>query len=196
MDENNFNDTSETLPQANDVENVNVAGAGPETVERVASVPQPESLTLEELNKHLGKRFTDKGAALKALKDTYEFVGTRKADLENLAASKTEGVERELRELKENLFYEKNPKLKEYRAVISKLGSNPEEVVNSAEFKAVLDKAVGYDESQTLKTVLQSNPRIQSSTNKLSQASEAMKQGRHEDASSQAAKAVMESFGL
>ena len=195
MDENNFNDTSETLLGADAVDNGTVASTGTETVERVASA-QPESLTLEELNKHLGKRFTDKATALKALKDTYEFVGTRKADLENLAASKTAGVEHELRELKENLFYKDNPKYSKYRAVISKLGSNPEEVIASTEFKAVLDGAVGYDESQNLKTVLQSNPRIQSSTNKLSQASEAMKQGRHDDASSHAAQAVMEAFGL
>lgn len=195
MDENNFNDTSETLPEVNVVENDIVTPAGTETVERVASA-QPESLTLEELNKHLGKRFTDKATALKALKDTYEFVGTRKADLETIASSKTAGIEGELRELKENLFYKDNPKYAPYREVISKLGSNPEQVIATDAFKTVLERAVGYDESQNLKTVLQSNPRIQSSTNKLSQASEAMKQGRHEDASSQAAKAVMEAFEM
>lgn len=192
MDENNFNDTSVTLPEANAVENGTVASAGAETVERVAVQATPESLTLEELNSTLGKRFKDKESALKALKDTQEFVGTRKSDLEALASSQAEGIKQEMRQLKENLFYKDNPKYAPYRATISKLGSNPEEVVASAEFKSFLDKAVSYDESQNLKTVLSSSPRIQGSTNKLTQAREAIKQGNYDAANAAIAKAVME----
>jgi hypothetical protein len=60
----------------------------------------PESLTLEELNEHLGKKFKTKEGALKALKDTFSYVGTAKKD---------STPNSEVQELKTQMFFLQNP---------------------------------------------------------------------------------------
>jgi len=152
-----------------------------------------ESLTLKELNEYLGKDFKDKGTAMKSLKDTFSYVGKKKEDIakELQSAQQTGELSKEIKQIKENMFYDKNPELASYRTLIQKLGDNPEVVVNMPEFKDIYEQAKGFNESQKLKTVLQSNPRIASQRDSLSKASDAMKAGNRAEAESQVAKAVL-----
>lgn len=89
MDEENL--TPDTLPEVADV---TTPDGEQGTVDTVV-----ETLTLEELNEHLGKRFKTKEGALKSLKDTYSFVGKPKE------ATSTEDVQ----SLKTEMFFLKNP---------------------------------------------------------------------------------------
>lgn len=153
---------------------------------------QPEALSLQELNTFLGKDFKDKATALKAVKDTFSYVGKKIEDVAREISPDTKRLESELKQIKENMFYKDNPQLAEHRALLSKLNENPEVAVQMPEFKTIFEKAKGYDESQQLRTVLESNPRIQSSRDNLSQAREAMKAGNKELAETHAARAVLD----
>jgi hypothetical protein len=155
----------------------NVGGGAP------GSAPQPnvEGLTLAELNQLTGREFPTRESALKSIKDTYSFVGQRKEDIEKEilgklggTVEKTDSVAKELEEMRKERFFDKNPQYAspEVRELITKLGGNPVEVVESPAFKAVFEKVQGYEESQKLKTVLDSNPRLASSVDKLTQARE------------------------
>lgn len=152
-----------------------------------------DALTLAELNQHLGKNFTSKEAALKSFKDTFSFVGTRREDIEKEVLSKvatkdeTSAMAQELATIRKEMFYKDNPEYNDpnMRTLIDKLGGNPAEVVQSAEFKAVFEKVKGFDETQKLRTVLDSNPRLASSRDALQKAREMRAQGASTDQVSQ-----------
>lgn len=82
------------------------------------------------------------------------------------------------------MFYKDNPQYADanVRALIDKLGTSPSEVVASPEFKAVFEKAKGFDDSQKLRTVLDSNPRLATSRDALTKAVEMRKAGASTDA--------------
>ena len=101
-----------------------------------------------------------------------------------------------MRQIKENLFYRDNPKYAPYRAAIAKMGDNPEAVVQTPEFKEIFEKAIGHDESQNLKSVLSTNPRLAQSRDNLDKAKEAAQAGNQSEAASLATKAVMEMLDL
>lgn len=166
--------------------------AAPEVT--VENESKPEDLTLVELNALLGKDFKDKTTALKSVKDTFSYVGKRKEDIAKELGSFSESTSKELKEIKENLFYKDNPELTPYRAAISKMGSNPEEVVNTPEFKSIFDKAKGFDSDQKLKTVLSSNSRIGVAKDNLSKAREAGNNGNLEERDRLATQAVLDSL--
>lgn len=157
-----------------------------------------ENLTLSEMNQHLGKDFKDKDTALKALKDTFSYVGKKKEDIlkEFQSLNNTDALAKEIKQIKENSFYKDNPNFAPYRELIGKLGENPEEAVQLPSFKAVFEKAQGYDESTQLKTVLQSSPRLQSSRDNLSKARDAMKAGNREQSEALATRAALEAFDM
>lgn len=161
----------------------------PEAVETVTNAPeQSEALTLSELNSALGKNFTSKDAAIKAYKDTFSFVGRRKEEIKNeLKAeiqndSKTDALARELEEMRKERFFDKNPDLAPYREAYEKVGGSPEEFFNSPAIKPIIEKAKGYDETQKLRTVLESNPRIASSKDNLTKAREMQRTQGHSEA--------------
>ena len=137
-----------------------------------------EGLTLSELNATLGKNFPTKEAALKSFKDTYSYVGKKVDDIKREVMSDVKNDERlnqlanELAEERKERFYDRNPNYASLRSVIEKMGTSPAEVVNSAEFKEIYEKISGYDESQKLRTVLESNPRLSSSRDSLAKARE------------------------
>lgn len=169
-----------------------------EAVETVTEAPaQSDALTLAELNSALGKNFTSKDAAIKAYKDTFSFVGKRTEDLKNeLKAelqndSKTEALAKELAEMRKERFFDKNPDLAPYRDAYEKVGGSPEEFFNSPAIKPIIEKAKGYDESQKLRTVLESNPRIASGKDTLSKARELSQQGRAADAEALVGEAIL-----
>lgn len=128
------------------------------------------ALSLAELNQFLGKEFTDKESALKAIKDTFGFVGKRKEDIEKEvraslagstpAPSPAPSSDSKVQSLEEEVFYLKNPQFKGYEAIIKKMGSNPAEVVESTEFKTIFEKGAIADEVARTKSVAPSNSRL------------------------------------
>lgn len=157
------------------------------------SASQPESLSLGELNEILGKNFKDKATALSSIREINSYTGKRKEDFfqEWSQAHNTDGISKEIRQLKENMFYKDHPELAEHRALIARLGDNPEDVMNMPEFKAIHEQASGYKKSQDLKTVLTSNPRLQESKDSLSKARDAAMAGNADERDALAARAVL-----
>lgn len=127
---------------------------------------ESSALTLAELNKYLGSDFKDPATALKALKDTKDFVGKRKDDIkaelmeESKPAPIDESLRSDVQSLKRDLFFSQNPQYKGYEGLIGKLGANPAEVVASPEFANVYEKVKNADEIQGSKSVVSSNARL------------------------------------
>lgn len=151
------NDTSDTLVDgaqltpANGGENVDTA------------------LTLNELNSFLGRNFKDKDSALNALKETQNFVGKRKEDIADevrktltpaVDTAASSSLEQKLSSLEKQLYFSQHPELKGYEAIIEKMGSNPAEVVESAEFKTVFEKGTVADTVAQQRSVAPSNSRL------------------------------------
>lgn len=158
----------------------------------VGNVSDANNLILDELNSLLGKNFKDKATALKSVKDTYSYVGKRKEDITKELSSGTENVTKELKEIKSNMFFDKNPDYVQYRSLMEKMGDNPVDVANMPEFKGIFEKAVGYDKNQNLKSVLVSNPRLAMSKDNLTKAREATSVDERERLATQA---VLDSIG-
>ncbi len=186
------NTTEEALGESSQLNDAPAESA----VETVTTGSQPENLSLKEMNEFLGKDFKDKGSALKAIKDTFSYVGKKREDIVKEVSGDTSHLASELKQIKENLFYKENPELAEHRALISKLGDNPEVVAGSPEFQAIFSKAKGYDESQKLRTVLESNPRITASRDNISKAKDLLENpNTREQGENAIARAVLESIG-
>lgn len=140
------------------------------------NVGSTDTLSLAELNSILGRNFSDKPSALKALKDTQDFVGKRKEDIakelqvntatassqsaSNAAPNGDVASKSEVNELKNRLFFSENPQYKGYEAIIKKMGSDPADVVNSEEFKTVYEKGRVADEVAQKKSVVTSSARL------------------------------------
>lgn len=130
------------------------------------------ALTLTELNKALGKDFKDVPTAIKAVKDTFGYVGKKREDIENELRSKvlSESVQPEqqvdnalaskLQSLEEQLFYSTNPQYKGLESVIKKMGSNPADVVASDEFKSIFEKVQVAEQVEKARSVAPSNSRL------------------------------------
>lgn len=163
-----------------------------------------DAMTLSEINETLGKNFPTKEAALKSFKDTFSYVGKKKEDVKREVLSEVQNNDRidqlakELAEERKERFYLQNPNYSSVRSLIEKMGGSPSEVVNSQDFKDIYTKISGYDESQKLKTVLESNPRLSSSRDSLTKAREiANKTDRPTDEVSQlVVNAVKDAYGL
>lgn len=189
---NEENITSETLDESSQLNDASVEKA----VETSSQVPASDNLSLKEINDLLGKDYKDKETALKSIKDTVSYVGKKKEDIarEILGNNQSESLQKEIKQIKENMFYKDNPDLENYRTLIQKLGDNPADVVNSPEFKSIYEKAKGFDESAKMKTVLQSSPRLASVRDNFAKAQEAMKSGNRDMAESLIAKTALETI--
>lgn len=168
-------------------------------VEETVSAVSPntaEALSLTELNNLLGKNYPTKEAAMKSVKDTFSFVGKKVEP----KIDPSQFISREQYET--DMFFSKNTEYSspEVRKIIDAMakadGLKPQDVVNSDTFKAVYTKVRGYDESQSLKSVLESNPRLSSSRDTFTQAQEAVKTGNTAKAEELAVKAVMDAFDM
>lgn len=152
---------SDTVPEASDVK----APEGGEKVSAESSQGEADvsSLSLEELNQALGRSFKTKDGAIKAIKDTYSFVGKTK---EPAVEKATALANSEIQELRNELYFTQNPDLKEARPLLEKLakaeGQTIQEVADSQFFKETFSKMKGFDESQSKKTVMESSARIPS----------------------------------
>lgn len=172
----------------------------------------------ETLGAALGKTFPDDASALKAVKDTFSFVGKAgnyqkvMKDLQTNLGTDEAGVMRALEEIKGTdtskfvskdefqaaMFYKDNPQYAEHRELIEALASknnvSVEEAVNTDSFKKVFDKSKGYDELQGSRNVLDSNPRLGQVRTRLDSARTALKEGNHEAARREATAGVIEAF--
>lgn len=140
---------------------VNTAANGGGTVEESV-------IKLADLNKQLGADFKDASAALKAVKETKDFVGKRREDYINemkqsVVSAPDVASKADVQALKDELFYSQNPQYKDMRPVISKIGGDPSTVVNSDEFKPLFEKVKVADEVAQAKSVVQSNSRVSQS---------------------------------
>lgn len=168
--------------------------------ETVSAAPSPEaaeSLSLAELNQALGKNYKDKATALKSFQDTFAFVGKRKEDLKP-EIDPSQFISRDQYET--DLFYSKNSKYDtpETRRVIDAIAKaenlKPSDVVQSDTFKSLFSKVEGYDQFQSEKSVLETNPRLASTKDSFTRAAEALQSGQKDQAESLITRAVLESL--
>lgn len=125
----------------------------------------PDTLTLAEIESTLGKKFKDKETALKAMKDTFSYVGKKKEDIAaevaaNAQPTATPEFESRFDQLSQELFYTKNPQYESLKPLIASMGSNPAEVVDSEAFKQVYEKIKVADEVEQKRSVVSSSPRL------------------------------------
>jgi hypothetical protein len=142
---------SDTVPEASDVK----ASEGGEKVSAESQVGA-DNLSLQELNSALNRTFKDRETALKSIKDTYAFVGKKSETV----------AQPEIQELRNELFFTKNPDLEGARPILEALakanGQSLQDAAQSDVFKDTLSKIKGFDETQSKKTVMESSARIPS----------------------------------
>lgn len=185
-----------------------------------ADAPEVSSLH-EVLSQALGKPFKDDESALKAVKDTFSYVGeygkvrpvlkeletkfgpdyiTKMDEIFKPEAKVDESKFVSRDEFDSSLFYSKHPEYEAHKEVISALRSSTgkplNEVVELPSFKTMFEKVQKADESEKSQSVLKTNPRIGQATDKISQAQEAAKSGNSSAAAKAATDAVMEAFDL
>lgn len=171
----------------------------PSPVKETVSAVSPntaDALSLDELNSYLGKNFTNKESALKSLKDTFSYVGKKIESKPEIDSSQF--VSRDQYET--DMFYSKNadystPEMRKIIDAMAKAdGVKPQDVVNSDTFKAIYGKVKGYDESQSLKTVLETNPRLASTRDSFTEAAKHLQSGNKDAAEALVARAVLDSL--
>lgn len=196
--DNQDNITDTTLDGATLEEASSVGAAVSESPKGGSATAIADSLSLTELNHALGKTFTSKEAAIKAVKDTFSYVGKRKEDVAKEVVDTSKFISAERYET--DMFYAGNPDYTDLRQVIDSMakaeGKRPHEIVNSDAFKNVFEKVKGFNEVQKTRTVLESNPRITSSRTKIQEARQALKEGDEQGANNAAVRAALESAGL
>jgi hypothetical protein len=181
--------------------------AAPEGAVGTVTKDQADSLSLAEINKLTGKNFPSRESALKSITDTFSYVGKKRDDVarevkaEISASDVTDKLARELEEMRKERFFDRNPKYAEpsVRKLLERIGGNPEQVVDSPEFKTLFEKVSGYDESQKLKTVLGSNPRIAASRDSLAKAREISASGQagtSDEVNALVANAIKDAYGM
>lgn len=167
--------------------------------ETVSAVSQntADALSLNELNSYLGKNFKDKESALKSLKDTFSYVGKKTEDI-TPKIDPNQFISREQYET--DMFYSRNaeystPEVREVIDAMAKAkGMSPKDVVNSDTFKAVFSKVKGYDDSQSLRSVLETNPRLASTRDSFTKGAEHLQSGNKDAGEALITKAVLESL--
>lgn len=167
--------------------------------ETVSAVSQntAEALTLNELNTFLGKNYKDKASALKSLQDTFSYVGRKVEDI-TPKIDPNQFISRE--QYEQDMFYSRNaeystPEVREVIDAMAKAkGMSPKDVVNSDTFKAVFSKVKGYDDSQSLRSVLETNPRLASTRDSFTKGAEHLQSGNKDAGEALITKAVLESL--
>lgn len=201
--ENEDNNTYDFLPDETSLPNVDSAGEKEAVSQSANNAQTVDAMSLEDLNKTLGKDFKDKATALKAIRDTFNYVGKKKEDVVKEVKQELDPSSFISRDQYErDMFYSKNteydsPDIREVIESMSKAkGISPREVVESESFKKVYGAVKGFNENQKLKTVLETNPRLAGSTSKLSEAKEAFNNGQKETGERLVTEAVMDAYGM
>ncbi len=158
---------------------------------------QPTTDIKTVLGKLLNKDFPTDEAALKAVKDTFSYVGKKQQSVvPPELAKKVQELEGIAKSTKDSLFYSEHPELKPYRQIIEAMGNDPDKVSQSEIFKGVVTKLQAHEEMEKSKSVLQSNPRLGVATDKMTQAKEAQQAGKPDEARASATAAVIEAYEL
>jgi hypothetical protein len=158
-----------------------------------------EKVSLKDiLGKELGKTFASDEAAIKAVKDTFSYVG-KKIEPKAQEIDTSQFVSK--RDFEDALFLSQNkeydsPEIKTLLNGLRGDGQTLSEVVKSAPFKSVYDKVKAYDESVNSKSVLHSNPRLSKATTTIGEAQEAYNKGDLRGAADKAVSSVIEAFEL
>jgi hypothetical protein len=166
-----------------------------------------DTLSLEEINQTLGRSYADKATALRALGETYSHVGklgqkvselSTKVATPQTSADVSAQIADMQKQINESNFYAANPEYNtpEAKALISKFGGNPAEVINDDVFKTAFNAIRTTTEIEKSKSVLHSNPRLGQVADKMTVAREASKAGDQIAAADAATKAVMEAFEI
>lgn len=148
--------------------------------------PQEPSIPLSELKSVLGKNWADKSTALASLKEMQSYTGkvgqleneVRKLQSQPLPAATGEMAElkAQLENIQKDTFFERNAEFKSIRPVVETFskarGKTLSETVELPEVKELLAKVSGFEQSQKMRTVLESNPRLASSQDKMTKAQE------------------------
>lgn len=177
-----------------------VAAAGEGTVETPAnaSAPAPEAtIKLSELKDFLGKDFKDVPSALKSIKDTYSYVGKAgQKKEETVSPDPSKFVSRD--EFEREMFYKDNPALASQRELIDGMakanGVSPREAIKLPAVAKALESIAGFEKSQSMKSVLESNPRLAQVGSKMSDAQKLAAEGKTDAAASLITKAVLEAY--
>lgn len=195
--------TNEPQPTGADVTPEGGAEAGLDAVETATnpeSTADVSNLSLEDLNKALGKDFKTKDAALSSLREAQRTLSQKQQELAQL--KETGGSDDRIAALEKEVhnanFYSEHPELKPYKAVISSLGSDPEAVLADPQKKEVLDKLIAHDEADKSKSVLMSNPRLGQVTDKITEAKQELnaEQPNFAKAEKNAVDAVIDAYQL
>ncbi len=189
-----------------------VPGAdGNDVVASESTVNDSQTVSLKDIVKELtGREYKDDEDAKKGIAETYKFV-TKKMD-DNQPAPDVAApaatpqvdpgivteVETLKRQVQESNFYASNPEYNtpEARALISKFGGSPEEVIKDEVFQTAYGAIKANAEIEKSKSVLQSNPRLGQVTDKITQAREALQNGNQTVAETNAVSAVMEAYDM
>ncbi len=183
-----------------DASNDNVESSISESSDSQPTQAQVENLSLDELNRYLGKNYPNKDSALKSLKDTFSYVGKKKETVVKEAFDENKFISRE--QYEEDMFFSRNPEYTtpEMKEIIKSMakadGIRPSDVVEKDSFKKVFGAVKGYSESQNLKSVLETNPRIAQTKSLLKEAQEAKMSGNKVLAEELATKAVMDAYEM
>lgn len=197
--------TPNALPGTDDVaaaDGTNGAGSGPAT-EQVVEVK-------DLLKTVLNKDFPTNEAAIKSLQDTYNYVGSMGQKVKTLEeqnqdlagkqispelSTKVDLLEAQLHQAN---FYASNPDYNnpEAKALISKFGSNPEEVIKDEVFQKAFTAIKTATDMEQSKSILHSNPRLGQVQDKMTQAKESLTANNDKVAFDAATQAVMDAYDL
>lgn len=177
------------------------------------------------LNKELGKDFKDDQTALKAVKDTFSYIGdfgrvrpVLKELQDKFGAdfiSKMEQLNQPPQqaqsqpvdtsnfvtraELEQSRFYAERQDLKPFETLIEALvaqGKPRAEVLELPALKKTIENAKAYEEVEKSKSVLQTNPRLGVAADNVTRSREALEKGDFLAANKAAIDAVAEAYNL
>jgi len=136
---------------------------GDEAVSEDVTEEEVKDLSLEDINKTLGKEFPTKEAALKSIKDTFSYVGKKKETIAEEVKPDTAGfVTKEQYEA--DVFFAQNNDLSDVRSIIeakAKADSiSVSEASKAEDVQKIVSAVKSQSESEDSKNVLESNSRI------------------------------------
>lgn len=193
-----------TLPDGSQLNPAGGNGTVGTTPAEGSAAAQLEAMTLTDLNNTLGKQYPSKDAALKSIKDTFSYVGKKKEDIERevkasiQSDTRVDQIAKELQIERTERFYDRNPQYADpsIRRFIESTGKMPNEVVETEDFKNIFTKVAEYNKSMKLKTVLESNPRLNSSRDHIAKARDLVKNGDSNGVEEAILSAVKDAYGL
>lgn len=151
--------TDETLPESVDY----AADGGSADSNQSQDV---NTLSLEEIQQTLGKQFPDKATALKAIKDTFSWVGKKQqaAKVQTSQVDTSNFVDKsEVQALRDELWVKDHADLKDHFALIKAFakesGKTYDEALEAPELKGLVEAKKA--QAEVSKSVIHSNARVQ-----------------------------------